>query len=178
MNPYLVRGLDYYTKTVFEIFPGDATAQQEQLSALAAGGRYDGLIQLLGGKDTPAVGGAIGIERVLNILKERNVPIGKEPQVRIFLAQLGELAKKKSLVLLEEFRKAKIPVNESLGRDSIKSQLRLADKDGAEYTLILGHKEVLDGTIIIREMNSGSQETVPMDKLVAQMKRRLARRKK
>lgn len=178
VNPYLVRGLDYYTKTVFEIFPGDVTLQHDQLSAIAAGGRYDGLVRLLGGKDTPAVGAAIGVERVLRLLKERGLQFGKDVQARLFLVQLGELSKKKSLVLLEEFRKAKIPLQESLGRDSIKSQLRLADKVGAEYTLILGQKEALDETIIIREMDSGSQETIPIDKIIPHVKKRLAKKKK
>ena len=173
LNPYLVRGLDYYTKTVFEIFED---SEQGQISgALVGGGRFDDLVKLLGGKETPACGAACGVERIVNIMKERTR--AEKPQVfayqRIYLAQLGELAKRKSLKLFEELRKAKIPVSESLGRDSLKTQLRTADKIGANYTLILGQKEALEGTIIIRDMKTGRQDTVKLEKVIRELQKRL-----
>ena len=167
LNPYLVRGLDYYTKTVFEIF-----AEKEEI-ALAGGGRYDRLVKVLGGKDTPASGAAAGIERIIDLMKSQDVKFAKEIRPNIFLAQLGELAKRKSLKLLKGFRKAKIKVAESFGRDSLKAQLNRADKLGVGYTLILGQKEALGNVVIIRNMRSGKQEVVKMDKVVGEMRKKL-----
>lgn len=181
VDQYLVRGLDYYTKTVFEIFAGNVQPSEatSQRIALVSGGRYDGLVKLLGGRDTPAVGAAMGMERVINLLREKNIaPPKHAPEPRVFLIQLGNLAKKHSLKLLEQFRVAGIGLQESLGRDSIKSQLRLADKAGAEYALILGQKEVLDDTIIVREMEGGIQETIPFETIIPYIKKQLAKQKK
>jgi len=171
LNPYLVRGLDYYTKTVFEIF--EESDKGKATGALAGGGRYDILVKILGGKNTPACGAAAGIERIISLMKEKAIRFPKEKKFEIFLAQLGSLAKRKSLKLIEDFRKEKIPISESLGRDSLKAQLKIADKIGARFTLLLGQKEALEGTIIIRDMETGRQETVKLEKVVAEMKKRL-----
>jgi len=179
LNPYLVRGLDYYTKTAFEIFfeTSQKTENKETFSrdALVGGGRYDGLIKLLGGEDTRAVGGAMGIERVIAAMKTKEMKIQKETTTPVFLAQLGTMAKRKSLKLLEEFRKARIQVGESFGRDSLKAQLKMADKIGAKYTLLLGQKEALEGTIIIRDMVTGKQDIVKMERAVREIEKRLKR---
>ncbi|MEK9148356.1 MAG: His/Gly/Thr/Pro-type tRNA ligase C-terminal domain-containing protein, partial [Patescibacteria group bacterium] len=103
--------------------------------------------------------------------REAKIPLTARPKV--FLAQLGELAKKKSFGLMEELRKAGITAAESLGRDSIRSQLKIADRRGAEYTLIVGQKEALDQMVIIREMLSGTQEAIPQSKLIETLKRKL-----
>lgn len=182
LDPFLVRGLDYYTRTVFELFPEELEpvlpAAESPTStpalALGGGGRYDDLVELLGGKPTPAVGAACGMDRWAELLENRGARTVERGRPRIFLAQLGDLAKKKSLRLMEEFRKAGVAVAESLGRQSIKAQLRSAARHGVEYTLIMGQKETLDGTVIIREMNSGMQELVALEKVVAETKRRLA----
>lgn len=166
LNPHLVRGLDYYTKTVFEIFSGTEIA-------LAGGGRYDKLVKLLRGKDTPASGAAAGVERIVNLMKAQDIKIVERVKAQIFLAQLGSLAKRKSLKLLEGFRKSKIKVEESFGRDSLKAQLNRADKIGAKYTLIIGQKEALDEVIIIRDMKTGNQEIVKMDKVIERIKKKL-----
>ena len=199
LNPYLVRGLDYYTKTVFEIFSdvpvraslpaqagaepskesddsGDTaikTSEEKKSLALVGGGRYDSLVKILGGKETPAVGGAAGIERIAQAMKAREMKLPEEPVAKVFLAQLGGLAKKKSLKLFEDFRKTKIFVAESFGRDSLKYQLNKANKMGIGYVLILGQKEALEGSIIIRDMQNGKQETIKMDKVVKEIQRRL-----
>lgn len=209
LNPYLVRGLDYYTRTVFEIFVDDAAAplkineasssqevakgnkdnvilshndasqgaleSEDRRLALAGGGRYDNLGELIGGRPVPAVGVAIGIERVMLAWRLQGLDLPKLAPPKVFLSQLGELARKKSLPLMETLRKANITVAESLGRDSIKSQLKIADKLGVEYALILGQKEALDKTVIIREMSSGNQEIVPQEKLIETLKKRLKR---
>jgi histidyl-tRNA synthetase len=171
LNPHLVRGLDYYTKTVFEIF---ATQDNKKTSgSLVGGGRYDALSKLIGDRDIPACGGAGGIERIVSLIKEKGLSFTESGSIKVFLAQLGNLAKRKGLKLLEDFRKEKILVAESLGRDSLKTQMSRAAKIGAKYTLILGQKEALEGTIIIRDMESGKQETVKLEKTVSEIKKRL-----
>jgi len=171
LNPYLVRGLDYYTKTVFEMYQD--TEEGRKQGSLAAGGRYDRLIKLLGGKDIPACGGALGVERVMNVMENIGIQFPQSSAPRVFLAQLGALSKQKCLKLFEEFRKAKIPIAELFSKDSLKTQLRIADKMGVDYTLILGQKEVFEGIIILREMKTGKQETVKIDKIVDIIKKKI-----
>jgi len=187
LNPHLVRGLDYYTKTVFEMFEEDKSSphaltgsqnseepkEVKNQGALLGGGRYDNLVKLLGGKDTPACGGACGIDRTVNLMKSKDVKIPRFPYPDVYLAQLGSLAKRKSLKLMEEFRKVKIQVAESLGRDSLKAQLKTADRLGARYALILGQKEALEETIIIRDMKTGQQDTIKLEKTIKELKKRL-----
>ena len=173
LNPYLVRGLDYYTKTVFEIFQ-EAEAG-EKSAALVGGGRYDGLVKLLGGKDAPACGGAAGVERIVEHLRGA-MKIEETPHLQnkgIFLAQLGGLAKRKSLKLFENLRRARISVTETFGRDSLKAQLRSADRLQVPYALIIGQKEALESTVIIRDMKTGKQDVVKLDKAVDEVKKRL-----
>lgn len=182
LNPYLVRGLDYYTKTVFEIFgensqkeekgEGEASKERTSRNALVAGGRYDVLVKLLGGPDVKAVGAAMGMERVMMQMGEIAKP-SKSAVPQVFLAQLGNLGKRKGLKLLEEFRKARIQAAESFGRDSLKAQLKTADKLGVQFTLILGQKEALEGSIIIRDMKTGNQESVKLEKTVKEIEKRL-----
>ncbi len=169
LNPYLVRGLDYYTKTVFEIV--EDSAEGKVLGALVGGGRYDNLSKILGRRDIPGTGGAAGIERIITSMKETGGIVSRVTLPKIFLSQVGKLAKRKSLKLCEEFRKAKISIAESFGRDSLRAQLARANKLGVLYTLILGHKEAIDGTIIVRNMKTGKQKTVKMDKVVKEMKK-------
>jgi len=175
LNPYLVRGLDYYTKTVFEIF--EDSKEGKEIGALGGGGRYDNLIKFLGGKEVAGCGAAFGVERVIYLMKQKKVHL-KEPSLpKIFLAQLGSLAKRKALKLIEEFRKNKIPVSESLGRDSLKAQLKIADRLGARYALILGQQEALKGEIIIRDMETGKQKTVKLEKVIKEVQKLLKKLK-
>lgn len=173
LDPYLVRGLDYYTKTVFEIFSESDDKEGSSRSALIGGGRYDALVKLLGGKEAAASGAAAGIERIITIMKESGTVVQAAKAPKIFLAQLGDFPKKKSLKLLEEFRKAGVLIAESLGRDSLKSQLGRADKLGVKYALILGQREALDNAIVVRTMSTGKQETIKLDRVVKEMKKRV-----
>ena len=168
INPRLVRGLSYYTKTVFEIWSGD---EEQRKYSLGGGGRYDNLIEELGGERTPAVGFGIGMDRIIFEMKRVHAKMYIEPKPRVFLAQLGDLAKKKSLRIFAELQKNGILTAESFGRGSLKSQLRLADRLGVEITLIVGQKEALDETIIVKDMVSGTQETVTNEKLIVAVKK-------
>ncbi len=173
LNPYLVRGFDYYTKTVFEIIEKSEAGIAQ--GSLVGGGRYDGLVKLLGGRDVPACGAAGGIDRMINIMRTREVKNSpasskKQEKTQIFLAQLGQLAKRKSLKLFEEFRAAKIPVAESFSKDSLRTQLKSADKMGIRWVLIFGQKEALEEFITLRDMETGVQKGIPLNKVVEEMK--------
>lgn len=171
LNPYLVRGLDYYTKTVFEIIEkGDGV---EPVGSLCGGGRYDALVKLLGGRDTPACGVGIGIDRLVISIKQKDIKTAKVEDPEIFMAQLGQLAKRKALKLFEEFRKVKIPVAESFSKDSLKTQLRQANKIGAKWVLIFGQKEALENFVTVRDMQTGNQQEIALNKVVEEMSRRL-----
>lgn len=170
LDPYLVRGLDYYTRTVFEFLPDDPAAGGSILS----GGRYDRLVDLLGGQRTPACGWAMGLERVVEVIRDQQINVpesGLKPKV--FLAQLGDVAKRRSLMLFEDIRRVGIEIKSSLGRDSIKGQLRIAHRLGVRFALIFGQQEAIDKTVIIREMDTGVQETIPVEKIVDELKKRL-----
>jgi len=165
LNPMLVRGLDYYTHTVYEFWSKAEGAQ----NAIGGGGRYDGLVELMGGQPTPAIGYAAGMERVVEYMKEAGIRPPNKDKVAVFVAQLGQVAKKKSLSLINELRDLGINTVGAVGKDSMKAQMGLADKLEAQYSLILGQIEVQDGTIILRNMKKGSQETVPFDGIVKKM---------
>lgn len=178
LNPFIVRGLDYYNRTTFEIFPkGDEGSQ----SALAGGGRYDGLVKNLCGPTTPAIGLSIGLERTINKLREKqegpggkkNKEIVNSNRCDIFVAQLGEAARKKALVLFEELRQAGFSVGENISKSALKAQLENSNRRKSKLSIIIGRKEILDKTILIRDMESGNQEIVPEDKIIKVLKRRL-----
>lgn len=170
INPRLVRGLDYYTKTVFEIYSVGEGGEGKKAS-LGGGGRYDGLIKFLGGDATPAIGFALGLDRLVMEMKRLNIKPYRENRPKVFLSQLGDLAKKKSLRIFSELQKHDVIVAESFGRGSLKSQLRAANRVGAEITIIIGQKEAIDGTAIVKDMVSGTQEMVTQEKLVETIKK-------
>ncbi len=161
-NPLLVRGLDYYTQTVFEFWDNSSGAQ----NSVAGGGRYDGLIELLGGQPTPGVGFSAGMERVIWQMKQAGVQAPNKDQIDVFVAQLGPDAKKKSLSLISELRDLGVHTLGALGEASLKSQMRLADKFQARYTLLLGQMEVKSGTIILRDMAAGKQQEIKFKEAV------------
>lgn len=174
LDPYLVRGLDYYGRTVFELSLAQPPSEEGAQSSLGAGGRYDGLIPMLGGReDAGAVGAAIGVERVINAVKAAGKLPNAHRQVDVFFCQLGEAARRKGLRVYEKFREAGVEVAEAFSKGNLKGQLELADKIKAPLAIILGQKEVLDGTVIIRDMESGVQEIVDVEKVVALVTKRL-----
>jgi len=164
-NEQLVRGLDYYTQTVFEFWDQSTGAQ----NAVGGGGRYDGLMELLGGKPTPGVGFAGGIERTIWHMKEAGVQVPNKDQVDVFVAQLGPEAKKACLQLVAELRDKGVHTVGALGEASLKSQMRLADKFEARYTLLLGKLEVKENTIILRDMKAGKQKQIAFKDAIPQV---------
>ncbi|MBP9773460.1 MAG: histidine--tRNA ligase [Candidatus Peribacteraceae bacterium] len=164
-NQQLVRGLDYYNQTVFEFWDKSTGAQ----NAVGGGGRYDYLIEQLGGKATPGVGFAVGVERVIWHMQEAGVKAPDKDQVDVFVAQLGPEAKKKCLSLVSDLRDLGIHTVGALGEASLKSQMRLADKFQARYTLLLGQMEVKENTIILRDMQAGKQKQIKFDQAIPQI---------
>jgi histidyl-tRNA synthetase len=163
LNHRLVRGLDYYTKTVFEVQPLDGGAQ----SALGGGGRYDDLIEQLGGRPTPAVGFAAGIDRVVLNLKKQGVPVPQLPTPRVFIAYLGDEAKTEAVKLTASLRAHGVGVVMAGGGRSLKSQLRQADSLGSTYTIILGDEEIKNHRVTLRNMVSGEQQCLTAAELRA-----------
>jgi len=166
-NPRLVRGLDYYTKTIFEVVPQDKSA------ALGGGGRYDNLIELFGGSPTGAIGFAGGVERTILEMKKQGIRLEPTPKPDMILIHLGDSAKKKSLSLLFQLQKEGFKVSLSLEKESLKSQLNAANKLKIPLALILGQKETKEKTIIVRNMLDGAQETIPLKKLTNFLKAKL-----
>jgi len=158
----LVRGLDYYTRTVFEIAPEGGTGAQV---ALGGGGRYDNLIEQLGGKPTPAVGFATGIERLVLNLKKQGVSIPALSPPTVFVAYLGKDAKDEAIRLTAQLRKSGISALASLNDRSLKAQLKQANVSGVRYTVIIGEDEVKSKSVVLRNMAKGEQQTIPIDKL-------------
>lgn len=151
----IVRGLDYYTKTVFEIISGDFT--------VCGGGRYDGLVEELGGKSTPAVGFGLGIERLLLRLEENGVEIPKPDAVKLYIAPIGEGAISAAQKLAYDLRKAGVSVDtDHLGR-GLRASMKYADKLGAQNTLVLGDNEIETGTAKIKNMATGEETEVSLD---------------
>jgi len=174
LDSTLVRGLDYYTKTVFELYQeGSEPGRQD---ALGGGGRYDGLITALGGRETPGVGFSLGADRIVNAMREQWTEEERTPpKPQLFFAQLGEQARRRALKLIEGIRAEGFRVAEQFSKDGLKVQLEHANRLGVAYTLILGQKEVLDGTILVRDMEGGVQEIVDSQKIVEELKKKLSK---
>jgi histidyl-tRNA synthetase len=173
-NPYLVRGLNYYNDTVFEFWPINDDGVLLGKMALGGGGRYDYLVEAMGGPATPAIGLALGIERTMARLKDKHLLINSQEEDIVFIAQLGDQAKLKALQLFEDLRRSGFNVRQSFASDSLKIQLEEAVALRAKTALILGKKEIMDGTILMRDIDSGAQETVVYKKI----KERLSRKDK
>lgn len=161
VNHRLVRGLDYYTKTVFEIQPEEEGAQ----STIGGGGRYDDLIEELGGRHTPAIGFATGIERIIVNLKRHGIAVPPLPGPQVFIACLGNEAKDETIKLASALRKAGKGVIEGGEKKSLKAQLRQANNLGARHTIIIGEQEVRTRTAILRDMTTAQQKNIPLDQL-------------
>ena len=162
LDTALVRGLDYYTRTTFEIISSKLGAQD----ALCGGGRYDKLAETLGGKQTPAVGFAAGLERILIAMDE--VDTDQKIQAdKIYLIGLGDAVRPTMLKILGEARKAGLIMEFDSLRRSIKSQMREANKIGASLAIIIGDKELKDKSVQIKDLKNGQQESIPIDSIIS-----------
>jgi len=162
LNHRLVRGLDYYTRTVFEIQPQNGGAQ----STICGGGRYDDLIEELGGKPTPAIGFAIGMERIILNLKAQSVSIPTLSRPTVFIAHQGEEARAETVRLASHLRQAGVGVIMATGNRSLKAQLRQANNLLVHFTVIIGEEELKNGTASLRDMTTAGQKTVRVTKLL------------
>ncbi|MDT7042896.1 histidine--tRNA ligase [Candidatus Nitronereus thalassa] len=167
LNPRLVRGLDYYSMTTFEVSCSSLGAQ----NAIGAGGRYDGLFEVLGGKPTPAVGFAIGLERVLLALPECMIPT---PNPWVFIAGFGPLGSKAGVSLLDTLRLNGITADTDHNSTSLKNLLRSADRLSAPYVLILGDDEVSQNNAILRNMETKAQENISLSEIPTFLKKRFS----
>jgi histidyl-tRNA synthetase len=158
----IVRGLDYYTKTVFEIKAAGLGAQD----TICGGGRYDGLAEDLGGRPTPGIGFGSGVERIALAMQQIGLPVPEEPRPEVMVAYLGEPAKLIAVSLVEELCDADVRAALAFGDRSLKSQLKSADRIKAPYTIILGEEELKAGRAAIREMASSQQVEVGLDRVV------------
>ncbi|OPX31027.1 MAG: histidine--tRNA ligase, partial [Candidatus Latescibacteria bacterium 4484_181] len=156
VNRRLVRGLDYYTKTVFEVVSAQLGAQD----ALGGGGRYDGLVEELGGKPTPAVGFAAGIERILLAMEKGGCSYPEPLQPEVYVASIGEKAKQLAVRLLRELRTRGVSADTDYLDRSLKAQMRAANSLKAKYTVIIGQEELSRGKASVRNMRSSHQDEV------------------
>ncbi len=163
LNHKLVRGLDYYTRTVFEILP----ERQGGQSAIAGGGRYDELIEQIGGRPTPGVGFATGLERIILNLKEQGITIPSPPAPAVYIAHRGDAARRAAVLLSRELRGSHMGIITATGDRSLKAQLRHANTLGVSYAVILGDDEVERGEAVVRDMSANAQVTVPQASLAA-----------
>ncbi|MBM3189128.1 MAG: histidine--tRNA ligase [Chloroflexi bacterium] len=169
INHRLVRGLDYYTKTVFEVWAQGIGAQ----GAICGGGRYDGLAEELGGDPTPGIGFGSGMERLVLAMKQQGIAIPGAPRPEVALVYQGEAAKRRAVQLLDQLRASGLRASLTFGDRSLKSQLRGANRDGAQYALVLGEDELSTGHVLLQDMQQGTREQIGQDAIVALLMARL-----
>ncbi|MGE5371775.1 MAG: histidine--tRNA ligase [Solirubrobacterales bacterium] len=169
LNNRLVRGLDYYTKTAFELQLTGIGAQ----SAVGGGGRYDGLIETIGGPATPGIGFALGIDRLLLALENQSAGMAQPAAVDVFVIAAGERFVRNACQLLDRLRAAGIKSDKDYMGRSLKAQMKFADKTGARWVLILGEDEIRDGYITVRDMKQQAQEKITDDRIVAELRTRI-----
>ena len=172
VDPTIVRGLDYYTKTVFEFKTETIGAQ----GTVCGGGRYDGLIELMGGQSQPAVGFGMGLERIKLVMEACGAPLPEEPRCDICLVPLGTEASVRCSVLAESLREAGFVAETDLMERSLKAQLKYANKIGARYTMVIGDSELAAGAARLKNMDTGEEQEVPFAELEEALLRREADR--
>jgi histidyl-tRNA synthetase len=168
--PTLVRGLDYYRRTAFEWQHSGLGAQ----SAVGGGGRYDGLSESIGGPPLPGVGWALGMERILLALDAESTderPVGPPapPRCDIYVVALGAAAKKKAVVIVDALRAERLNVDMSYGDRGLKGSMKAADRSGASTALVLGDRDLAEGVVQVKDLKSGEQRSVPLEKLVEEL---------
>ncbi|HTE85412.1 MAG TPA: histidine--tRNA ligase [Dehalococcoidia bacterium] len=171
INPLLVRGLDYYTRTVFEIMPEDAGSQ----GTIGAGGRYDGLIEILGGKPTPAIGYASGIQRIIMSLRSQAIAVPEAAVPSVYVLHESQSAGahaqvvEASVALANALRSAGVATVQAFGDRSLKSQMRQAGRSGARFAAIIGEEELANGNVLLRDLQTGDQVLLTRDALLGRL---------
>jgi histidyl-tRNA synthetase len=173
LDPRLVRGLDYYTRTAFEWVSGALAGggRTNKQATINAGGRYDGLAEELGGPATPGVGFAMGLDRVLLAMEAEGAPVPGARTVRCFVVAIGPEAQSAGRRLVGELRGAGVPAARSLDERPLKAQLKIADRAGAAFVAIIGERELSDGTVTLRRMSDGEQETADLADVAGRLSR-------
>ncbi len=162
VNPHIVRGLDYYTRTVFEFVSGDIGAQ----STVCGGGRYDGLISQMGGPKVPSLGFAMGIERLMLVLKNQNVELPEAKHTDLYIAALGENAQIKATELCALLRNEGYKVETDICARGLKAQMKFADKIGAKFSMVLGDDEITCGEAKLKDMAEGTERKIKLNEIV------------
>jgi len=170
LDSSLLRPYDFYSKTIFEV---NAKGAGDERVSLAAVGRYDTLMEMLSGPFMPGAGFALGIERTINQMKAAKAEVPNPPAPDVFLCQLSEQARQKAFTFFEELRRHNFSIKANLSKGTLKAQFDIAAKIGAKFVLILGQKEVAEGTVILRDMESGIQEVINREKVVKEIQKRL-----
>jgi histidyl-tRNA synthetase len=168
-DPRLVRGLDYYTRTLFEFVHTGLGAQ----SAIGGGGRYDGLSELIGGPSLPGVGWALGVDRTVLAIRAENIAVPEHARVAVFAVPLGEDARRTAFLLITRLRRAGVSADLAYGQRGLKGAMKAADRSGARYALIIGERDLATGVAQLKDLTTGDQEPVELDRLVATVKEKL-----
>ena len=164
VNPTIVRGLDYYTKTVFEFVTDFIGAQ----GTVCGGGRYDGLIEELGGKHLPSLGFAMGIERLLMLMDKQGIEIPKPSTCDLYVAVMGESASLKSFEIIKAVRSCGLIAETDIVGRGLRAQMKYADKIGAKFSMVLGDNEIEQGKAVIKNMSNGEQTEIVLDDTFAE----------
>ena len=164
VNPKIVRGLDYYTKTVFEFITDCIGAQ----GTVCGGGRYDGLIEELGGKHTPSLGFAMGLERLLMVMDAQGIEIPNNDYCALYIATMGDEAKIKAFELLRRVRESGLTAETDVVGRGLRAQMKYADKIGAKYSMVLGDNEIAENKAKVKNMDSGEQTELALDESFAE----------
>lgn len=165
IDPYLVRGMDYYTRTAFELTSPDLGSQD----ALAGGGRYDLLVEEIGGQPTPAVGFAAGMERLLIACEELNIELAEEKSVDVYFVTLGDAARSYAISHLPKLREAGISATMDYMSRSMKAQMKDANRENARYTIIIGDNELTEGKFTLRNMKESEEDSLTFDEIVQKL---------
>jgi histidyl-tRNA synthetase len=168
-DPKLVRGLDYYTRTTFE-FVHDGLGSQ---SAVGGGGRYDGLSEMIGGPALPSVGWALGVDRTVLALEAEGVELELPASTSVFAVPLGEEARRVLFTKVMELRKLGIAADFSYGAKGLKGAMKNANRSGARYTIVAGERDLAEGVVQLKDMESGEQVAVGVNEIVAELESKL-----
>ncbi len=165
VNPQIVRGLDYYTRTVFEFVSTDIGAQ----GTVCGGGRYNGLVSQLGGKETPGIGFGCGLERLLLVLENTNTLNAPKENSLVYIAPMGDKAKKEAQKIVDSLRDKDISAQTDLMDRSVKAQMKYANKLGVKYVVVLGDSELESGEVELKDMETSSSETIKLSELITKL---------